>query len=159
MRTKLPSSAARSTSCPDVRLGELLAEVEPEVRELERHVDAQAFGLDALEDPQVLVHDGQGRGLVENVLAEERRVRVEAFLVEAAQHLDARVERLARDEARGAEAHPVAVGDPLDGPALGRPQDDLAQAGVDRAPDAAAQRGRFPSATSVSRAASTPRGT
>ena len=57
MRTKLPSSAARSTTLRTFRLGERFAEVEPQVRELDRHVHTEAFGFDALEDPEVLVDD------------------------------------------------------------------------------------------------------
>jgi hypothetical protein len=69
------------------------------VRELDRYVDAELLGLDPLEDPQVLAHDDLRCDLVHDVLAQERRVRMEALLVQPAEDLDALVERLAGDEA------------------------------------------------------------
>ena len=107
----------------DVRVRDLLVEGEAEVRELERDVRLQLLRDEALDDLLVLGGDG-GRALgVRDRLAEERRVRVQARVVELAQHGDALVERLAGDEASGADAPAVALHETLEASALGRVQD------------------------------------
>src|SRR5919106_1031611 len=114
--------------------------------------------MQPLEDPQVGLDDARGLPLLVDVLAQERRVGVEAAVVQRAQDLDALVERLPGDEARGAEAHPVATREAADRPAARRREDGPAQAGVDGTGDPSAQRGRSPKASRVSRAAATPSG-
>ena len=61
-----------------MRVGELLVEQEPEVRQLERDVDAQPALGDAVQDLLVLGDDRPRLGSREDVLAEQRRVRVRA---------------------------------------------------------------------------------
>ena len=74
------------------------------MRELECDVRLQLLGDEALDDRLVLGSDRGGALGVRDRLAEERRVRVQAGVVEPPQHRDARVERLAGDEARRADA-------------------------------------------------------
>ena len=107
MRMKLPSSAARSTTRLDVLVGELLVDVETEVRQLQRHVRPQLLSCSRARISRYSLDDRARLGLLEHVLAEKRRVRVEAALVQAAQDGDAGVEILARDEARRSEAQAV----------------------------------------------------
>ena len=90
-----------------VRVRELLVDLEPEVRELQRDVRAQLLGRDPVEHLLVRRDDPLGLPRLEDALAEQRRVRVQPLLVQAAEHGDALVERLAGDEARGAEPHAV----------------------------------------------------
>jgi hypothetical protein len=107
----------------DVRVRRLLVEREAEMCELERDVRTQVLGRKPVQDLLVRPHDGFRPGSIGNRLAEERRVRVESGLVQAVQHGDALVERLAGDEARGSEAHPVSADDALERRAVGRPED------------------------------------
>ena len=64
----------------DVRVRELLVELEAEMRELERDVDGQRLGVEPLEDAPVLVRDRLGLGAVADALAEQRRVGVQPLL-------------------------------------------------------------------------------
>ena len=73
---KLPSEAAWSTRRLTFVVGELLVQQQAEVRELERDVDAQAALGDAVEDRLVLGGDRARLVRREDVLAEQRRVRV-----------------------------------------------------------------------------------
>ena len=101
----------------DVRVRELLVELEPEVRELQRDVAGQLLRVEPFEDAPVLVRDRLRLGGVAHALAEQRRVRVEPLVCEAVQHCDARVDRLAGDEPGGAEPHSVAAHEALVGAA------------------------------------------
>ena len=67
----------------------------------------------------------------QDVLAEQRRVRVEPALVEARQHLGALGEGLARDEALRTEPHAVLARRAVHAPAAGGGQDALAERSVD----------------------------
>ena len=118
----------------DVRARELLVEGEAEVRQLQRDVDAQLLGGDAVEDLPVGVDDGAGLGLVLDALAEQGRIREQALVVEPAEHDDRLVERLARDEPRGAEPHPVPAHDALEPRALRGREDRLPQHARDSNP-------------------------
>ena len=80
--------------------------------------------------------------LREDVLAEQRRVRVQPALVEAREHLGGLVERLAGDEAVGAQAHAVLARDAADPPAARGREDALAQRAVDALRDARRWPGR-----------------
>src|SRR5581483_1280518 len=83
-----------------------------------------------LEPPDHLLvrgHDGVCLGLVAHPLPEERRIRVEAAVVEPAQYEEALVKRLPRHEPAGAEPHPVAAHEALDARAVGRGQDRPAE--------------------------------
>ena len=123
MRMNVSSSAARRCQALDVLVGELLVEGEAEVRELERDVRLQLLGDEPLDDRLVLGSDGGGALGVRDRLAEERRVRVETRVVELPQHRDARVERLAGDEAGRADPLAVALDEALHARALGRMED------------------------------------
>ena len=83
----------------DVFIGELLVDVEAEVRQLDGEVRLQRLGVEAVEDRQVLVGDRPRLGLVEDVLAEHGRVGVQAALVQRAEDDHAGVEILPGDEA------------------------------------------------------------
>src|SRR5205085_8477728 len=58
-----------------------------------------------------------------DALAEERRVRQEAALLQAAKHRHRRLERLAGDEPPCAEPHPVAADEATDPRAVGGSED------------------------------------
>ena len=91
--------------------------------QLQGDVCAQALNAQPVEDHLVLAHGRSRSREVGDRLAEKRRVRVQPGVVQPSQDGDALVERLACDEARGAEAHPVAVHETAQQAALGRPQD------------------------------------
>src|SRR5919198_1299630 len=101
------------------------------MRELERYVGLQTLRRDPVQDLPVRRDDTLGGRRLEHALAEQRRVRVETLLVEPAQDLDALVERLAGDEACGAELHAVLADQPLHAAAVRGDEDALAQAGVE----------------------------
>ena len=124
--------AAELDETPDVSVRELLVDLEPEVGELERDVRPQLLGGDALDHLAVRGDDGLRVLGLEHAFAEQRRVRPQPLLVQTAQNGDALVERLACDEARRPEAHPVAAHEALDAAAVGRGEDALPQARVDR---------------------------
>ena len=63
MRTNEPSARRRVDEREHVAVRELLVEREPEVRQLERDVRAQALSGEAFEHLLVGGHDGRGRGL------------------------------------------------------------------------------------------------
>ena len=107
----------------DVLVRELLVEGEAEVRELECDVRLQLLGDEALDDRLVLGSDGGGALGVRDRLAEQCRVRVQAVVVEPPEHRDARVERLACDEASRADPLAVALHEALHARALGRMED------------------------------------
>ena len=113
----------------DVRACELLVEREAEVRQLERHVDLEPLGRDPVEDLPVGDDDRARLGLVRNALSEDGCVGLEAFLVQPSQDDDRVVERLAGDEARRSEAHPVPAHHALKARALGGGEDRLSQHG------------------------------
>ena len=64
---------------------------------------------------------------LEDAFAEQRRVRVQPLVVQAAEHGDALVERLAGDEPGRAEPHAVAPDERLHAPAVGGREDRLPQ--------------------------------
>ena len=100
------------------------------MRELQCDVRLQLLGGDAGDDFAICLDDRLGLGRLEHAFAEQRRVRREALLVEAAQDCNALVERLTGDEACGAEAAAVPADEPLDAPAVGRGEDPLAEGRV-----------------------------
>ena len=102
------------------------------MRELQRDVRAQLLVCDAVDDRAIRGDDGLGLGRLEHAFAEQRRVGVEPLLVQSAQHRDALVEGLARDEAARAEPHAVPAHQALHTRAVGCGEDALPQAGVDR---------------------------
>ena len=104
---------------------------EPEVGQLERDVDLQLLGGDPVEDLLVRVDDDAGLGLVVDPLPEQRRVGLEAVVVEPPQHDDRVVERLPRHEPGRAEAHPVPPHAALQPRAVGGGEDRLSQGGLD----------------------------
>ena len=128
---KLPTPAACVTSSPMFARASPSSNAEPEVRQLERDVDLQLLGRDAVEDLPVRLDDDARLGLVVDALAEQRRVGLEAVVVEPPQHDDRVVERLARDEPGCAEAHPVAPHAALQPRAVGGGEDRLPQGGLD----------------------------
>jgi hypothetical protein len=109
----------------DVRVAEPLVERDADVGELEGDVRPQLLGLDPVEHVFVRADDGFGLLGVANVLAEQGRVRPQPLLVQPAERDDGLVQRLAGDEARGAEPHPVLADEALDVPAVGGCQDQL----------------------------------
>ena len=109
MRMKLPRVVRVRDEPLDVLVGGLLVEGEAEVRELQRDVRAQLLRGEPVEHLDVCVDDSRDARRVGDRLAEQRRVRVEAGLVQPSENGDALVERLAGDEAAGAESHPVAA--------------------------------------------------
>ena len=111
----------------DVRACELLVESETEVGELQRDVDAQLLGGDAIEDLPVALDDDPRLGLVAHTLAEQRRVAEKPLVVEPSQHDDGLVERLPRDETCSAETHAVPAHTSLHAGALGCGEDRLSQ--------------------------------
>ena len=122
-RMKLPRAGRMRDELADVRARELLVEGEPEMGELERDVDAEPLGRDAVEDLPVRVDDRPGLRLVLDALAEQRRVREQPLVVEPAQDDDRVVERLPGDEPRRAEPHAVPPHDALQPRALGGRED------------------------------------
>jgi hypothetical protein len=58
-----------------------------------------------------------------NRLTQERRIRMKPSVIQLADNTDALVERLARNEAGRAQAHPVALHAALQARALSRAQD------------------------------------
>ena len=86
---------------------------------------------DAVEDLLVLGRDRLRLGLREDVLAEQRRVRVEPALVEPRKHRRRLLERLAGDEPVGAQPHAVLARDAADPPAARGREDALPQRAVD----------------------------
>ena len=111
----------------DVPVRELLVDREPEMRELERDVRAQPLRVDAVEQLAVGGDDRARLGLVAHALAEQRRVREQALLVQPPQDGNGRVEALAGDEARGAEPEAVALDEPLQPRAVGGGEDHAAE--------------------------------
>ena len=107
----------------DVRVRHILVEAEAEVRQLESDVRLQLLGDEPLDDLLVFGGDGRRALLVRSRLPEQRRVRVQAAVVESAQHRDALVERFAGDEASGAHALAVVLRDPLQSGVLGCVED------------------------------------
>jgi hypothetical protein len=102
------------------------------VRQLQGDVRAQLLRRETVDHLAVGDHDALSLRRLEHALAEQRRVRPQSLLVEATEHGDAFVEGLSGDEARGAEAHAVPADEALDPGAVGRGEDALAEAGVDR---------------------------
>ena len=96
------------------------------MRELERDVRAELLVVQALQDALVLGRNRARLLRVRDVLAEDRRVGVEALLVQPPQNGDALVEGLAGDEARGSEPHAVLAHERLHTRALRRREDELA---------------------------------
>ena len=119
MRTKLPTPRRVRDELGEVAVRELLVDREAEVRELERDVRPQPFGLDAVEQLAVRGDDRARLGLVAHALAEQRRVRQEAVVVQPPQDRDRCVEALAGDEARGAEPEAVPLDEALQPRAVG----------------------------------------
>ncbi len=107
----------------EVRIRRLLVERETEVRELESHVRPELLGDEPVEDQLVLRHHCARPGLVGDVLAQQRGVRMHARVVQPTQHGDALVQRLARDEARRPQPHAVPLHKTLQPLAVGRTQD------------------------------------
>ena len=103
----------------DIPVRELLVEREAKVRQLERDVRAEAFRRDPVEELAVRGDDRSGLGLGRDALAEERRVREQALVVQAAQDGHGGVEALSRDEARGTEPEAVPLHEPPDGGTVG----------------------------------------
>ena len=128
----------------DVLVRDILVERQPEVRELQRDVGLEVLGDEPLENPLVLVRDGGGTGCVGNRLAKQRRVRMEPRVVQPAQHRDALVERLARDEARRADAPPVLLYEPLEALAVRRVEDRRPRQGRESCSDAGHAGARLP---------------
>src|SRR6185503_18978422 len=124
----------------DIRVRDLLVELEAEMGQLECDVARQILRMETLEHTAVLARDRLRLAAVANALAEQRRVRVEPLIGEATQDGDARVEVLARDEARRAEPHPVAAHEALDMAIVGGAQDPRAEHGVRTARDGHAAR-------------------
>ena len=93
------------------------------MRELESDVRLQLLGDEPLDDLLVFGGDGRRALLVGNRLPEQRRVRVQAGVVEPAQHRDALVERLAGDEASGAHPPAVVLHEPLQSSVVGCVED------------------------------------
>jgi len=87
----------------------------------------QLLGCDPVEDFLVRRHDALGLARLEHALAEHRRVRVEPLVVQAPEHGDALVERLAGDETSRAEPHAVPTDERLDAPAVRGREDRLPQ--------------------------------
>src|SRR5581483_12321943 len=134
-----PDEVAEAGRMPDERLhvlvGELLVEVEPQVRELERDVRLQLLRGDPVEHFPVRVHDGAALVRRVHVLAEQRRVRQQALLVEPPEHGDELLERLAGDETRRAEPHPVLADEVVEPRAVGEREDRLPRRRVCRLGD------------------------
>ena len=99
------------------------------MRELERNVRAELLLVEALEDALVLGRDRARLLRIRDVLAQDRRVGVEALLVQSPQNGDALVEGLAGDEPRGSEPHAVLAHERLHARALRRREDELARYG------------------------------
>ena len=97
----------------EIFVGHFLVEREPEVRELERDVRPELLVDQPLDQLAVLHRHRRRTGRRRDRLAEQRGVRVEARVVESSKRHDALVERLARDEARGPDAHPVPLDEAL----------------------------------------------
>ena len=95
---EVPARGGVGDELADVGLRELLVEGEPEVRELERDVDPQLLGRDAVEDLPVGVDDDAGLGLAADALAEQRRVGAKPFSLSRRSDDDRLVERLAGHE-------------------------------------------------------------
>src|SRR4029079_2268911 len=106
-------------------------EAEPEVCQLERDVDIQSLGGDAVENLLVRLDDAASLGLVVDSLSEQRRVGLEAAVVEPPEHGDRVVERLPRDESGRAEAHPVAPHASLQPRAVSGREDRLSEGRLD----------------------------
>ena len=119
----------------DVRVRGLLVEGEPEVRQLQREVRPEALAGEPVEELGVLAHDDVRSVRVRYRLAEQRRVRVQACVVQPPQHDDALVERLSGDEPAGSEAHAVAAHDALQEGAVRGAQDHRAGEGRERLAD------------------------
>src|SRR5439155_22562437 len=83
------------------------------------------------EDPLIRLDHLRGSVPVLDALAEQRRVRAEAPLVQPAVDGDRVVECLPRDEARGAEPHPVLADEALQRVAAGRREDAPAESRLD----------------------------
>ena len=130
-RTKLPTAGGVRDELADVGARELLVEGEAEMGQLERHVDLQPLGRDAVEDLPVGVDDGARLGLVATPSPSRVVFALRPALVQPAQHDDRVVERLPRDEPGRAEPHPVPPHDPLQPRALGGGEDRLPQGGLD----------------------------
>ena len=73
---EVPQGGRVVDQAPDVLVGELLVEQETEVRQLQRDVDAQAALGDPVQDPLVLRDDRARLVRGQDVLAQQRRVRV-----------------------------------------------------------------------------------
>ena len=119
----------------DVLEGELLVDQQPEMRQLHRHVDLQPALGDPVEDGAELVHDDARLVRRAHVLTEQRRVRAQPARVQPREHVETFVERLAGDEARAAEPHPVAADERADAAVRRRGEDRLPERCVDGSAD------------------------
>ena len=97
------------------------------MRELERDIGRSFSADQPVEHPLVLVGDGLGARFVAYRLSEERRVGMEARVVQGAQDGHALVERLAGHEAPGAELHAVSLHEALQPGAVRRLEDGRAR--------------------------------
>src|SRR5439155_21941070 len=96
-------------------------------RQLEGDVRLEALGCDPAQNLLVGLDDAVRRLAVGDSLAEQRRVRSQTLLVQPAQRDDRLVERLAGNEPRSAEPHPVPVGEAPDPWAVRRGEDDATE--------------------------------
>ena len=112
---------------------EFFVDLEPEVRQLQRGVGAEVVCGDPVEHGAVGPDDVARLARLEHALAEQRRVGIEALVVQRSQHSGALVERFARDEASGAEPLAVAPDEPLHARAVRGGEDPLAERRIDRA--------------------------
>ena len=95
---EVPELARPLDEALDVHVGQLLVELEAEMSELERDVDREPLGRDALQDLPVARDDGVGLDLAPDALAEQRRVRVKALRRQLLERRDTVVERLTGDD-------------------------------------------------------------
>ena len=149
-----PRAARRARRARRRSRCELLVDREAEVRQLERDVRPQGLRLDAVEHLAVGGDDLARLGLVAHALAEERRVREEAAVVQPAQDGHGSVEALAGDEARGAEPEAVPLHEALQARAVRCREDEAAEefTPASRARSARPPRARPPSAPAAARA-------
>src|SRR5579875_1175209 len=117
----------------DVPVGDIFAEIESKMRQLQGDHRIQFLGGDPVEKLDILIRDRRGRRLLTDAFAEQGRVGLQSLLVERSQDRNGLLEALAGHKAGRAETHAVATNGFGYEPVMGCRQDELAEERVQSA--------------------------
>jgi hypothetical protein len=90
-----------------------------------------ALGVDAVEDQLVLARERERRTTVDDLFAEDRRVRVQTASVQGAENAYAVVDRLTGDEPGRTEPEPIPIYERPQSAAIGGAEDQRAQEAIE----------------------------